>query len=60
MTGVHSGQRGPFMPDAGLLTGSKGDGYIDDDEGGVINLRALLDAMNQRIRFMLNRDMTQA
>jgi 5-methylcytosine-specific restriction protein B len=46
-----------LMPDAGLLTGSRGDGYIEDGQGGVINLRALLVAMNQRIRFLLNRDM---
>jgi len=46
------------MPDAGLISGSRGDGYIEDGEGGVINLRALLKAVNQRIRFLLNRDMT--
>ena len=47
-----------LMPDVGLISGSRGDGYIEDGEGGVINLRALLKAMNQRIRFLLNRDMT--
>ncbi|MFC1881354.1 AAA family ATPase [Thermodesulfobacteriota bacterium] len=47
-----------LMPDAGLISGSSGDGYIEDGEGGVINLRALLEAINQRIRFLLNRDMT--
>ena len=47
-----------LMPDAGLISGSRGDGYIEDGEGGVINLRALLNAMNRRIRFLLNRDMT--
>ncbi len=47
-----------LMPDPGVISGSRGDGYIEDGEGGVINLRALLKAMNQRIRFLLNRDMT--
>ncbi|MFO7760894.1 MAG: AAA family ATPase, partial [Desulfobia sp.] len=47
-----------LMPDPGVISGSRGDGYIEDGEGGVINLRALLEAMNRRIRFLLNRDMT--
>ncbi|MEZ5492861.1 MAG: AAA family ATPase [Gammaproteobacteria bacterium] len=47
-----------LMPDSGLIKGSRGDGYIEDGEGGVINLRDLLDTMNQRIRFLLNRDLT--
>lgn len=47
-----------LMPDAGVISGSRGDGYIEDGEGGVINLRALLETMNRRIRFLLNRDMT--
>lgn len=47
-----------LMPDTGLINGSRGDGYIEDGEGGEINLRSLLDAMNRRIRFLLNRDMT--
>ena len=47
-----------LMPDAGLISGSRGDGYIEDGEGDVINLRALLETMNRRIRFLLNRDMT--
>ncbi len=47
-----------LMPDPALISGSRGDGYIEDGEGGVINLRALLDSMNRRIRFLLNRDMT--
>ncbi len=46
-----------LMPDAGLINGSRGDGYIEDGEGGVINLREMLDAMNKRIRFLLNRDL---
>ena len=47
-----------LMPQAGLIDGSRGDGYIEDGEGGLIDLRALLEAMNRRIRFLLNRDMT--
>jgi len=47
-----------LMPDAGLINGSRGDGYIEDGDGGVINLRALLEATNRRIRFLLNRDLT--
>tara|TARA_R110002167_G_scaffold51814_3_gene149932 strand:- start:1784 stop:4405 length:2622 start_codon:yes stop_codon:yes gene_type:complete len=46
-----------LMPDSGLINGSRGDGYIEDGEGGVINLRDMLDAMNKRIRFLLNRDL---
>ncbi len=46
-----------LMPDAGVIVGSRGDGCIEDGGGGVINLRALLEAMNRRIRFLLNRDM---
>ncbi|MFZ5573024.1 MAG: AAA family ATPase [Thermodesulfobacteriota bacterium] len=47
-----------LMPDVGVISGSSGDGYIEDGDGGTINLRAMLDAMNRRIRFLLNRDMT--
>jgi 5-methylcytosine-specific restriction enzyme B len=46
-----------LMPNSSVIAGSRGDGYIEDGEGGVINLRALLDAMNSRIRFLLNRDL---
>lgn len=46
-----------LMPNASIISGIGGDGYIEDGEGGVINLRALLDSMNRRIRFLLNRDM---
>jgi len=46
-----------LMSDPGVISGSRGDGYIEDGEGGSINLRALLEAINQRIRFLLNRDM---
>ena len=46
-----------LMPNSSIITGSRGDGYIEDGQGGVINLRELLDMMNKRIRFLLNRDM---
>lgn len=47
-----------LMPNAKVIAGSRGDGYIEDGEGGLIDLRALLNAMNQRICFLLNRDLT--
>ncbi|WP_303292353.1 AAA family ATPase [Marinobacter sp. SS5-14b] len=47
-----------LMPNAKVISGSRGDGYIEDGEGGLIDLRALLEAMNRRIRFLLNRDLT--
>ena len=46
-----------LMPDASVINGSRGDGYIEDGDGGSISLRKLLEAMNRRIRFLLNRDM---
>ena len=47
-----------LMPNSNLISGSRGDGYIEDGDGGLINLRAMLDAMNQRLTFLLNRDLT--
>ncbi len=47
-----------LMPDASVIKGSSGDGRIKDGEGGTIDLRALLGAINRRIRFLLSRDMT--
>ena len=47
-----------LMPDTRVIKGSQGDGIIDDGEGDTINLRTLLEAINLRIRFLLNRDMT--
>ena len=47
-----------LMPDSNLINGSSGDGFIEDGTGGTINLRALLEAINSRIRFLLSRDMT--
>jgi len=46
-----------LMPDANFIAGSTGEGMIDDGEGGNIDLRQLLNAMNQRIRFLINRDL---
>ncbi len=46
-----------LMPKPNVISGAQGDGYIPDGEGGLINLREMLDVMNQRIRFLLNRDM---
>ena len=46
-----------LLPDDGLISGLSGDGYIEAGESGFINLRALLTALNQRILFLLNRDM---
>jgi len=47
-----------LMPNSNLISGSRGDGYVEDGSGGLINLRAMLDAMNQRLAFLLNRDLT--
>src|SRR5690606_12070313 len=47
-----------LMPNAKVISGSRGDGYIEDGEGGLIDLRGLLDTMNRRIRLLLNRDLT--
>lgn len=46
-----------LMPNAGLISGSDGHGRIDDDAGGTIDLRRMLEAMNARISYLLNRDM---
>ncbi len=47
-----------LMPDASLIKGSQNNGHIEDGEDGTINLRALLEAINNRIHFLLSRDMT--
>lgn len=47
-----------LMPDVSVIKGSLGDGRIEDGKGSTINLRALLEAINRRIRFLLSRDMT--
>lgn len=46
------------MPNPELIEGANGNGLIDDNEGGTIDLRALLQAMNNRIQFLLHRDLT--
>lgn len=47
-----------LMPNEGFINGTSGDGEIDDGQGGTINLRAFLKAMNKRIIFLRNRDLT--
>ncbi len=47
-----------LMPDPSVIRGSLGDGQIEDGEGGTIDLCAMLEAINSRIRFLLSRDMT--
>ena len=47
-----------LMPDVSIIEGSSGNGQIEDGEGGTIDLRALLEAINRRICFLLSRDMT--
>lgn len=46
-----------LMPDTSVIKGSRNDGRIEE-EGGTIDLRALLEAVNLRIRLLLNRNMT--
>ena len=45
-----------LMPDADIIPGADGEGNIEDGEGGSIDLRRLLESMNQRIRFLLDRE----
>jgi hypothetical protein len=47
-----------LMPEPRRIPGSQGDGSIPDGEGGLLNLRALLDAINLRLRYLLHRDQT--
>lgn len=47
-----------LMPEPRRIPGSQGDGYIPDGEGGLLNLRALLEAINLRLRYLLHRDQT--
>lgn len=46
-----------LMPDSSKIPGADNTGFIPVAGGAPINLRALLDAMNKRIRFLLNRDL---
>ena len=45
-----------LMPDPKVIEGESGNGTIDDGEGGRIDLRKLLKAINKRIRFLCDRD----
>lgn len=45
-----------LMPQQELIPGTDNNGNIPDGEGGTIDLRSLLKAINQRICFLLNRD----
>ena len=45
-----------LMPDVKLIKGGSGNGTIDDGQGGDINLRKLLEAINKRIQFLRDRD----
>lgn len=47
-----------LMPEPKLIPGNQGDGYIPDGEGELLNLRALLQAINIRLRYLLHRDQT--
>lgn len=47
-----------LMPEPKQITGHQGDGYIPDGEGGLLNLRELLNAINLRLRYLLHRDQT--
>jgi 5-methylcytosine-specific restriction protein B len=46
-----------LMPNPGIID-VHGSGIISDDEGGEVNLRALLGAMNARLAHLLHRDQT--
>jgi 5-methylcytosine-specific restriction protein B len=46
-----------LMPDSSKISGADNKGFIPVAGGEAINLRALLDSMNRRIRFLLNRDL---
>lgn len=45
-----------LMPDVKLIKGGSGNGTIDDGQGGDIDLRKLLEAINKRIQFLRDRD----
>lgn len=47
-----------LMPNMKMINGSQGNGIIEDEEGETIDLRKLLETINLRIQFLLNRDMT--
>ena len=45
-----------IMPDSDLIEGTNGKGDVESDDGGKIELRKLLDVMNERIEFLLDRN----
>lgn len=47
-----------LIPKPELILGSQDNGCISDGEGGEINLRRLLEAINKRLRYLLHRDQT--
>ncbi|TVQ28519.1 MAG: hypothetical protein EA370_16460 [Wenzhouxiangella sp.] len=47
-----------LMPEPKRVPGSRGDGVISDGEGGLLDLRSLLESINQRLRYLLHRDQT--
>lgn len=47
-----------LMPEPKRIPGSRGDGLIPDGEGGLLDLRALMEAINERLRYLLHRDQT--
>ena len=47
-----------LMPAPEVIKGSDNNGLINDGEGGFIDLRKLLGAINKRIEFLLGRDQT--
>jgi len=47
-----------LMPNMKVIKGSQGNGIIEDEKSGTIDLRKLLETINLRIQFLLNRDMT--
>ncbi|MCB1745491.1 MAG: AAA family ATPase, partial [Gammaproteobacteria bacterium] len=47
-----------LMPESGVISGADGRGSVPDGDGGTVDLRALLDAMNRRLKLLLHRDQT--
>lgn len=47
-----------LLPEPKRIPGNQGDGYIPDGEGGLLNLRELLKAINLRLCYLLHRDQT--
>ena len=45
-----------IIPDSDLIEGANGKGDVESDDDGKIELRKLLDVMNERIEFLLDRN----